>query len=152
MALRLSTGFRNSLLKANGKSAVDLMDKGYIEIRTGTQPASADDAETGSLLGRITLNGGDYTVLATYGLTPEAAGVVLQKPAASVWSGTVILAGRAGWWRWYATDGTHGASTSAARIDGAISSVGGQMKLSTTDLKLGTTVTVDSAEITFPTA
>lgn len=150
--LKLSTGFRNTLLRAGGKSAVDAMTKGYIEVRDGSQPATADDAESGNLLGRITLDSGDYTNLVVNGLVPEAVGTLLRKPLAAKWSGVVLMDGSAGWWRWYATDGTHGASTSACRIDGSASSVSGQMKLSSTELKVGTTMTIESAEINFPTA
>lgn len=152
MSLKLSTGFRNSLLKAGGSSAVDLMAKGYFEIRDGSQPATADAAEIGNLLARITVDAGSYTDLTTYGIDAEASGVTLIKPAGVNWQGEIILAGRAGWWRWYANDGTHGASIVVPRIDGAISSTGGQMKLSTIDLKLGATLSIDSMLITFPTA
>lgn len=152
MALKLSTGFRNTLLRAGGTSAVDTLTLGYIEVRDGSQPSTADAAETGNLLARITVSSGDYTNLPANGLVPEASGTILRKPLAAVWSGSVILAGQAGWWRWYASDATHGASTTAPRIDGACSSVGGQMKLSALDLKALTTLTVDSAEISFPTA
>ena len=152
MALKLSTGFRNTLLRAGGKSAVDAMTKGYIEIRDGNQPTTADAAETGNLLARVTVSSGDYTNLPVHGLVPEASGVTLRKPIAAVWSGVVLQSGQAGWWRWFATDGTHGESLTAPRLDGAASSVGGQMKLSSVDLKAGAPVTIDSAEITFPTA
>lgn len=152
MALKLSTGMRNTMLKAGGKSAVDALVDGYIEIRDGAQPATADAAETGNLLARITLNAGDYTNLVANGITPEANGVTIRKPSGETWKGIGLLAGTAGWFRWYDTNGTHGASTTAVRLDGTISQAGGQLRMGTTEIKVGTEVTIDSVTITFATA
>lgn len=52
MALRISTGLRNFLL--SGGSLKQAMTGGRIEIYSGTQPASADAAATGTLLVTIT--------------------------------------------------------------------------------------------------
>ena len=152
MALKLSTGMRNKMLRAGGNSAVDCYADGYIEIRDGSQPATADAAETGNLLARITLNAGDYTNLVANGISPTCVGTALTKPGGETWKGIGLLAGVAGWWRWYDTAGTHGASTSAVRMDGAISQAGGQLRMGSTDIKVGTEVTIDSVNINFPTA
>ena len=34
----------------------DLLDGGYFEVRTGTQPTSVEDSATGTLIGTVTLN------------------------------------------------------------------------------------------------
>lgn len=60
MALRISTGLRNHLL--SGGSLKAALQGGRIEIYTGTQPASADDAATGTLLVTITDASGAHTV------------------------------------------------------------------------------------------
>ena len=59
MALRLSTGLRNKL-NAGGSLKKSLHD-GVIRIYTGSQPAAADDAVTGTLLASITLVSGALT-------------------------------------------------------------------------------------------
>lgn len=69
MTLRYSTGLRNHL--ANGGSFKKAFQNGRIEIYTGSQPASADAAVTGTLLVTVTNNNGAHTaeVLATATLT-----------------------------------------------------------------------------------
>lgn len=52
MTIRLSTGARNGLTGSLGFEA--MFNRGYINIYTGTQPATADSAVTGTLLGTIT--------------------------------------------------------------------------------------------------
>lgn len=150
--LRLSTGLRNTMLKAAGNSCVDAMAKGMIEIRTGSQPATADDAETGTLLARITLNSGAYTDLATYGISMKAVGAALNKADGEVWSGVAIADGVAGWFRFYDSSATHGSSTTAKRIDGAVAQSGAQMNLPSTNITTGGTTTIDALTINFPTA
>jgi phage tail sheath gpL-like len=59
MALRLSTGLRNRLM--NGRSLRKCLCDGIIRIYSGSQPASADDAATGTLLVSITLGSGAFT-------------------------------------------------------------------------------------------
>jgi hypothetical protein len=60
MPLRISTGLRNHLL--SGGSLKQSLQGGRIEIYTGTQPTSPDDAATGTLLVTITDNSGAHTV------------------------------------------------------------------------------------------
>ena len=59
MTLRLSTGSRNAMLDGVGLQSA--MNKGYIKVFTGSQPASADAAETGTLLGVISASSGAVT-------------------------------------------------------------------------------------------
>lgn len=152
MPLRLSTGLRNTMLKATGKSAVDAMANGIIEIRQGTQPATADDAETGTLLCRITKNSGAYTDLLNNGIDMEAVGAALNIKTGEVWSGVALTDGAAGWFRFYDTNYTTGQSSAACRIDGAIGVSGQQMNLPNLNLTNGGTTTIDSLTINFPTA
>ena len=62
MALMISTGLKNqSLNSVRGHSAVAQSLKGGVGyVYSGTQPASADAAATGTLLGKVTANGGTY--------------------------------------------------------------------------------------------
>lgn len=59
MTLRLSTGARNGLA-GNGGFAT-LFNRGSINIYSGAQPATADAAVTGTLLGTVTLASGALT-------------------------------------------------------------------------------------------
>ena len=59
MTIRFSTGTRTALAGATGFAAT--FEKGVIEIYTGTQPASADAAVSGTLLGTMTLASGAFT-------------------------------------------------------------------------------------------
>lgn len=52
MTMRFSTGTRNGLAAALGFQG--LFNHGYMKVFSGAQPASADAAETGTLLGTIT--------------------------------------------------------------------------------------------------
>jgi len=46
---------------ANGLGVMGLFNKGYIKVFSGTQPATADAAETGTLLGVVSLASGTLT-------------------------------------------------------------------------------------------
>lgn len=59
MTLRLSTGTRNGL--AQGLGFVGLFNRGSINIYSGAQPATADSAVTGTLLGTVTAGSGALT-------------------------------------------------------------------------------------------
>jgi len=82
-----------------------------LEIRTGAQPASADDAITGSLLCEVSLPASNY-------FAASSGGVKLQ---AGSWSGTVQSSGTAGWFRIKNGADTDGSSTTLPRIDGTLS-------------------------------
>lgn len=59
MTIRFSTGTRNAL--AGSKGFAKIFNKGSINIYSGTQPATADSAISGTLLGTVTLNSGALT-------------------------------------------------------------------------------------------
>lgn len=59
MTIRLSTGLANNLAGPKGFGAT--FAGGIIEVRSGSQPADADYAPTGTLLGRATIASGAFT-------------------------------------------------------------------------------------------
>lgn len=59
MTVRLSTGLRNAL--ASGMGLASALNRGSIQIYSGSQPASADNAVTGTLLGVVTSNSAAIT-------------------------------------------------------------------------------------------
>jgi len=153
MALRLSNGARAGL--AGTKGIYELFNGGFIDIYSGGQPASADAAETGVKLVRIT---GTSGAVATAGLTFGTAADGSLPKSADIWSGVVIVAGVAGWFRLYGTLGTTGVMGSAGtsgtgiRLDGNVGVSGSDMVMSPTTLTLGRTHTVDEFTLTAPAA
>lgn len=149
MTMRLSTGIRNKLLDGgSGGGIKGSLNLGFIAIMSGAQPTSADAAATGTLLGTVSVNG------AGTGLTFDAsvAGVI-SKAAAETWRFTGLADGIAGWFRFYAPGDTiTNVSTTAARIDGAIGSSGGELNLTNLTVGVGQVNTADGFTVTQPGA
>lgn len=149
MTMKLSTGLRNKMLDGGSgggiKGALNLCK---VNIYTGAQPTSPDVVATGTLLGTVTVSGGGT------GLTFDAAAAgVISKAAAETWKFTGLADGVAGWFRmWAAGDTPANASTTAARIDGAIANSGGDMTISNINVETGAISTVDSCTFTMPGA
>ncbi len=120
MAANLSTGLRAALM---GPSALDIiLQDGVIHCYSGPQPASADAAVAGTLLGSITRDGGPFTPGSpTNGLRFTRSGIYLLKNPAHVWRFEGIATGTLGWFRLCANAADDGlASSVAVRMDGAI--------------------------------
>jgi hypothetical protein len=98
MTIRVSNGLRASILGPYGLSA--MMDYGVIEIYSGTQPVSASNQPTGTLLAKVTNNGDTFTPNTITGALHivQADGGGLTK--SGVWRMIGITTGVAGWWRW----------------------------------------------------
>lgn len=135
MATRLPTATRNAACDA----VVDLFDAGSgaatLKIYSGSQPATANDAASGTLLATVTL--GDPAFGAASAGVATLAGTPL--------SGTGVAAGTAGWAR--LAD-----STGATVLDGSVTATGGggQVELATTTISVGVTVQITSGTVTMP--
>lgn len=141
--IRLSTRLRDNLAGALGFAAT--FANGVIEIYTGSQPATADSAVSGTLLGTVTLNSGAFTPGSpTNGLTFAAAsGGSVSK--SGVWSFNGIATGTAGWFRFKGNAADAGAaSTTLPRMDGSIAVSGADMNLSNIAITIGAPSTIDS--------
>lgn len=149
-----SAGSQIILASANGGSISDLFRNSVLDIYSGSQPANADAAETGTKLVSITLSSGAFTGgNATNGLNFDiSTDGRLVKDVDEVWSGLGLAAGTAGWFRFYANPYTTGSSTSAVRLDGSVATSGGQLNISNTAITIGGTTTIDSATSTMPAA
>lgn len=149
MTVRLSTGLRNLLAGTTGFSAA--FANGCIEIYTGTQPATADSAPTGTLLGTVTLNSGAFTPGSpTNGLTFAAAanGAVSKS---GTWSFNGVANGVAGWFRLKANAvDAGGISTTAIRLDGSVATSGADLNLSNITIATGAPNTIDTFTWTQP--
>jgi hypothetical protein len=84
MSLRYSTGLIQEV--ANSVSWRRALANGRLKLFTGVQPASADQAHTGTLLGTFTLNGLPYT-----GETKAKASILLGGASGSI--NTLLVAG-----------------------------------------------------------
>ena len=134
MAIRLAAATRNAAADA----VVDLIDAGpaagTLKIYTGSQPATGDTAESGTLLATVTL--GDPA------FGSASAGVATGADPAAV---TGVAAGTAGWFR--IED-----STGANVFDGSVTATGGggDLTLSTTTISVGLSVDITSLTVTMP--
>ena len=147
MAAHLSTGLVNKLMStASFRTA---FTAGFIDIYSGSQPLSADDAPSGVKLCTLYSNG------TSLGLNWEASSTAgaLSKLASETWSGTVLADGTAGWFRLReATDAGIAVSATMARYDGAIATSGAQMNLGSLTLLTGAPFLIASAAFTLPQA
>lgn len=134
MAVRLSASLANDLANAI-KTAVDAGAAGKIKIYTGSQPATADTAVSGTLLATFTLS--DPSFGAASGGVITLAGVPLTVAAAAT--------GTAGWFRLMT-------SADASVLDGSVGTSGNQINLNTTSITSGVNVTITSGTITMPTS
>ena len=153
MAERLSTGLRNEVLESGGSSLADALVNGVIYIFSGTQPATADDTESGyTLLGIVSESALTFTPGSpTNGLNLDVAtGGVLAKSTSETWQFTGITNGTAGWFRFYANDRTQGTSTTAIRMDGAIATSGAEINMSNTAIVTSAVGTIDAFNVTWP--
>lgn len=134
MATRLPTAARNAACDA----VADLVDAGVgagtIDVRVGSQPASANDAPTGTLLATFTLNdpafGAAAAGVATLDVTPALTTNGLDD-------------GVAGWFRMKDSAG-------ATVLDGAVATSGAQLNLNTTTISTGVGVEITSGTIAMP--
>jgi hypothetical protein len=132
------------VLTAMPKGFRQIFTYGILEIRSGAQPSDADQAETGTLLARITVSSVAVVPgVSTNGLLWAAPdGDDISKTG--VWSGTVLADGTAGWFRFYTNMYQTGASTSYVRFDGSCGTSGAQLIMSTTSLVTGAPLTIDT--------
>lgn len=135
MAVRLSESLADDLADAVDTAVNAGGSAGTIKIYTGSQPATADTAESGTLLATFTL--ADPAFGAASGGVITLAGVPLTVAAADT--------GTAGWFRMETSGGTN-------VLDGSVGTSGNQINLNTTSITNGVNVTITSGTITMPTS
>ena len=148
MAFRLSTGLRTAMVGGDGVK--DLLNNGWIDIFTGSQPATADAVETGTKLARISSTSGTATTDGVKFGTAAAGVLPIGTPA---WNGIVLVAGVAGWARFYGSSGTAGlagSSGTAIRCDMSVGVSGADVNLSHTNLAKDSVITFTAANVTQP--
>ena len=129
MTVRLNDAFANALLDGVDSA----FNNGTLEIRSGTQPSSANDAATGTVLATVTLPADAF-----------AAAASRSKAKAGTWEDTSAdAAGTAGWFRLKNSGDTQ-------RIDGSVTATGGggDMELDNVVLAAGQQFTITSFSLT----
>lgn len=147
MTVKLSTGLRNKLLDGGAAGGIKgALNLGKINVYTGPQPLTADTGATGVLLGTVTVDAGGTGL--TFGASVDGT---ISKAGAENWKFNGLGVGTAGWFRFYPAGGNPAAaSTTEARIDGAIASTGGDMNLSNLAITVGAPNTVDTFSFLMP--
>lgn len=134
MATRLSTAARNA--SANAIAALVDADAGAgtLKIYSGSQPATGDTAESGTLLATV--------AFAVTAFGAASSGVITATDPAAV---TGIAAGDAGWFRVEDASGDN-------VFDGSVTATGGggDLQLATVTISIGVTVDITNFTYTQP--
>lgn len=145
MTTKASTGLRNHLL-ATG-SLREALNGGFLELYSGTEPATADAAvPVGTLLLRIYSDG----TSAALNLAATAVDGFIEKSTSETWSGTVITDGKATWFRFVGPSDGAGASTTAPRLQGSVARAGGDLNISVVDLVSGAPQAINYFTVAIP--
>lgn len=136
----------------NEGSLRELLLDGIIHVYSGSQPADADSAETGTKLLEVTVASGAFTPGAAGNGLEIAAPIsgVIGIKASETWSGVGIADGTAGWFRFYDNKEHEGALGSAVRLDGICGTSGAQLNMSSLLISSGATTTIDNFDVTMP--
>src|SRR5688572_78714 len=99
----MATRISNASAAAACDAVVDLLDggagAGYVEIRTGSQPATVATAASGTLLGTLTLSDPAFGAATTASPAVATANAITSDTTAD-------NSGTAGWYRAYDSTGT----------------------------------------------
>lgn len=129
MTIRLPNASRNAAVDA----ILALAASGSIEVRSGSQPASASDTATGTLLATFTL---DATPFAS---SSSGSANIADTPVATTWSNN----GTAGWFRMKGSGGS-------TVMDGSAATSGADLKLSSVNATSGGAVSITGGSVTMP--
>ena len=127
MTIRFNTAMRDAMVTALTRAI-----GGYtLSIYTGSQPATANDAATGTKLVDIMINGFN---------TPVTGSATLNTSTPN--TGTAVATGTAGWGRIVGGAGE--------RIDGTVGTSGTDFTINSTSITNGATVTLTAMTVTQP--
>ena len=127
MTIRFNTAMRDAMVTTLTNAI-----SGYtLSIYTGSQPAAANDAATGTKLVDITINGFNTSVTGSATLNTSTPN-----------TGTAVATGTAGWGRIVGSAGE--------RIDGTVGTSGTDFTINSTSITNGATVTLTAMTVTQP--
>lgn len=139
MALTLNATARNTLLDSGFQS---VFNSGTLAIYSGSKPATANLAPTGTLLASITLPADAFAA--------AASGAIAKS---GTWEdASADATGTAGYFRLKASGDDNTLDGAFARIDGTITATsgGGDLELDNTSISSGQSVTINTFTITAP--
>lgn len=143
---KFSTGLRNGML--SGLSLKAALDGGSLLLFSGPVPATADAAETGTVLMSLTVGGNGTTGL-TFG---SAADGVISKSESEVWATSAVdTSGTISHFRFVSSTDSGGDSTTEARIQGTAGIVGTDLVLTSTEVTAGQPWTLNYFNVALPT-
>lgn len=136
MAIALS----DAVAQQQAQALADAFSGGFIRIFSGTRPANPYMAETGTLLGVVSVN-----AVANAGLHYVANGGAVSK-AAEQWAFKALATGTVSWFRLVTAGDTGAEDPEALRIDGDIGtpSLPADMTWKSTAVTNGVPYTIDS--------
>lgn len=137
MAQKMSTALCNQLLLNNPFKTI--FNLGFLKFYSGTAPATADAALTGTLICTVS-NNSTGTGL-TFDTT--ATGGVIAKNPAETWSGVNAASGTITHWRLVAAGDTGALSTTEARVQGTVGTGGTDIVVGNAALTSGATFTMN---------
>jgi hypothetical protein len=142
-----AANFDEITLSEGGGTFQDVYYKGFLEIWSGSQPATPDSQPAGTLLCTMYSNG------TSAGLTfADATGGVISKTSTETWSGTAVASGTAGCFRLKTAGDAGGTSTVDERLDGSIATSGADVNMGSTTITSGAVTTLSTFTITAPNA
>jgi len=144
MTIKISTGLRDDMLDTG--SLKTIFNLGSIKIYSGSAPASANDAVSGTLLCTITNNGGGTGIT----FAASASSGAISKNGSETWKGTNAASGTAGYFRLVGASDDGTSSTTQPRIQGTIGTAGEDMNLSSVSLTSGAEQTIDYFSVALP--
>lgn len=128
MTIRFNTAMRDAMVTA----LTGAIGGQTLSIYTGSQPAAANDAATGTKLVDITING--------FNTPPANGSATLDTTTPN--TGTAVATGTAGWGRIVGGAGE--------RIDGTVGTSGTDFTINSTSITNGATVTLTAMTVTQP--
>lgn len=132
MTVRFNTSLCDIIANVIGTTTFPVANAATLYVYTGTQPALATDAATGTLLVSIPLAIGFLT----------SAGGVAALNTGSASSGTAGATGTPGWARLK--------NTADNRIDGSVGMTGADFTINAATITSGATITLTACNITQP--
>lgn len=138
MIVRINTALRNAILDGifNSAAGIATLDGGTAEFRTGANPASADNAASGTLLATATISADAVSA---------AAGGTVSKNAAAWQDLSIDNTGVCGWARFKSADGLKWIDFDVTDNAGT-----GAIKMSNTTLTAGDLLLITSFALTMP--
>lgn len=138
MALSHSDALANAILDAGFNAQ---FDSGILEIRSGTRPANANTAPTGTVLASVALPAALFPAAATRKLTAAAISAV-----------TASASGTATWFRMKLSGDLGTTNTTDKRLDGDVTATGGggDLQLDSTTITANGQVTISSLVYNHP--